>query len=159
MLDSIVRLWAFSSASKSQMLVPASTLGSPVTAPVLTSSLSANVVFPEPPWPQSAMLRMSSTLYLDMKISLICPSSVVSGQLLVGGSQGVRERELPFIQRPADDAPRDSDRRQPAHVVRRRHATGSDYIRLNRGVHFGQRVKIRPCEHAVASNIGVDNCC
>ena len=45
-LDSIVRLWAFSSASKSQMLVPASTLGSPLTAPVLTSSLSASVVLP-----------------------------------------------------------------------------------------------------------------
>src|SRR5262249_17319685 len=69
MLDSIVRLWAFSSASKSQMLVPASTLGSPLTAPVLTSSLSANVVFPLPPWPHKAMLRMSSTLYLDMPVS------------------------------------------------------------------------------------------
>ena len=61
LLDSIVRLWAFSSGSKSQMLLPASTLGSPLTAPVLTSSLSQRVVLPLPPWPQRAMLRMSPT--------------------------------------------------------------------------------------------------
>ena len=33
---------------------PSSTLGSPLTAPVLTSSLSTSVVLPQPPWPHKS---------------------------------------------------------------------------------------------------------
>ena len=42
------------------MLVPLSTLGVPLTAPVVTSRLSTRVVFPEEPCPQKAILRMSA---------------------------------------------------------------------------------------------------
>jgi hypothetical protein len=41
------------------MLVPESTLGWPLTAPVFTSNWSTSVVLPEEPCPQTAMLRMS----------------------------------------------------------------------------------------------------
>src|SRR2546423_3382120 len=155
MLDSIVRLWAFSSASKSPMLVPASTLGSPVTAPAFTSSLSANVVFPQPPWPQSAMLRMSSTLYFAMPVSLCLRNWLFCR---VRSPQGVAQRQRSFIQSAAYDAAGQADRRQVTHVVDGRDAAGSDHIDVCRGVHLGHRVEVRPLQHAVASDVGVDNC-
>jgi hypothetical protein len=43
------------------MLVPLSTLGWLVTAPVLTKRLSTSVVLPDEPCPQTTMLRKSST--------------------------------------------------------------------------------------------------
>src|SRR6267142_5139758 len=175
MLASIVRLWAFSSASKSPMLVPASTLGSPVTAPVLTSTLSASVVFPQPPWPHRAMLRMSSTLCFDMPVSLYRRASVslarslskscTSETLVLRPSADLpcrgkrrRQRQRSFVQCPSHDAARQAKSSQPPHIVRRRDAAGSDHIDFDRRVHLGHRVEIRALQHAIAGDVGVDNC-
>ena len=55
---SMVYLCCFSSSSKSQMLVPSSTLAGRLMAPVLTRRRSTRVVLPADPCPQKAMLRM-----------------------------------------------------------------------------------------------------
>ena len=70
---SIEYLWAFSSGSKSQMLVPSSTLGIALTAPDLISILSTSVVFPEDPCPHKATLRRSSILTFAIPDPFIRP--------------------------------------------------------------------------------------
>src|SRR5262245_44838785 len=127
MLASIVRLWAFSSASKSPMLVPASTLGSPLTAPVLTSSLSASVVFPQPPWPHKAMLRMPSTLYLDMPVSFYPMCRDVAWSLCrcasdSSGGKRVGQLDRSVVKRAANDAAGESETSEPAYIVSGCHA-------------------------------------
>src|SRR6266540_1243582 len=57
----------FSSSSKSETLLPSSTLPRRSTALAVNSSASASEVFPTPPCPTSATVRMSSTLCLAMK--------------------------------------------------------------------------------------------
>ena len=70
-LASMVYLCCFSSSSKSQMLVPSSTLALRLMAPVVVRILSTRVVLPADPCPQKATLRICSTGYLGMKRVLI----------------------------------------------------------------------------------------
>src|SRR6266545_1741910 len=64
-------LYSFSSGSKSQTVLPFSTLPAEAIAPALASSASASVVLPAPVWPTSAMVRMASVEYLGMRTLLL----------------------------------------------------------------------------------------
>src|SRR6266436_368407 len=59
--------YSFSSGSKSQTVLPRSTLPAEGIAPALASSASASVVLPAPVWPTSATVRMASVEYLGMR--------------------------------------------------------------------------------------------
>src|SRR5207249_9445413 len=61
----------FSSGSKSQTVLPFSTLPAEAIAPALASSASASVVLPAPVWPTSATVRMDSVEYLGMRTFLL----------------------------------------------------------------------------------------
>src|SRR5207302_9017363 len=63
-------LYSFSSGSKSQTVLPFSTLPGEAIAPAFASSASASVVLPEPVWPTSATVRMDSVEYLGMRTFL-----------------------------------------------------------------------------------------
>src|SRR2546421_12709388 len=58
--------WCFSSSSKSEMLVPSSTLPLRSTALAWKSRASAMEVLPDALCPARAMFRMSSVRYFDM---------------------------------------------------------------------------------------------
>src|SRR6267142_1118817 len=62
-------LYSFSSGSKSQTVLPFSTLPAAGMAPALARSASARVVLPAPVWPTSATVRMDSVEYLGMRTS------------------------------------------------------------------------------------------
>src|SRR5215467_11424020 len=74
----------FSSSSKSETLLPSSTLPRRSTALAANSSPSASEVLPTAPCPTSATVRISSALCLAMKVSLLQESGV---------SQEERERD------------------------------------------------------------------
>src|SRR5437773_2614428 len=63
-------LYSFSSGSKSQTVLPFSTLPAVAIAPALASKASASVVLPAPVWPTSATVRMDSVEYLGMRTFL-----------------------------------------------------------------------------------------
>ncbi len=63
---SMEKWWCFSSSSKSEMLVPSSTLPFRSTALAWKSRASASEVLPDARCPARTMLRMSSVRYLDM---------------------------------------------------------------------------------------------
>src|SRR5262245_58239673 len=102
--------WAFSSSSKSETLVPSSTLPLRSTALAWKSRASAREVLPDARCPARARFRMSSVRYFDMGET---PYSNAgrgdkgsSGRR--HGSQGHREGlfqgESTFVQGTADDA-------------------------------------------------------
>src|SRR5437762_4862100 len=63
-------LYSLSSGSKSQTVLPCSTLPGEAIAPAFASKASASVVLPAPVWPTSAMVRMDSVEYLGMRTFL-----------------------------------------------------------------------------------------
>ena len=78
-------LYSFSSGSKSQTVLPFSTLPAEAIAPALTSRASASVVLPAPVWPTSATVRMDSVEYLGMRTFLPdepngCPATLPAPQ-------------------------------------------------------------------------------
>ena len=62
--------YCFSSGSKSQTVVPFSTLPALAMAPALSRSDSESVVLPEPPWPTRAIVRMASGENFGMELLL-----------------------------------------------------------------------------------------
>src|SRR2546430_1652470 len=78
-------LYSFSSGSKSQTVLPFSTLPAEAIAPALASRASASVVLPAPVWPTSATVRMDSVEYLGMRTFLPdepngCPATLPAPQ-------------------------------------------------------------------------------
>src|SRR5258708_16606480 len=64
-------LYSFSSGSKSQTVLPFSTLPAEAIAPAPARSASASVVLPAPVWPTSATVRMDSVEYLGLRTFLL----------------------------------------------------------------------------------------
>src|SRR5580704_14428504 len=100
-----------SSSSKSETLVPSSTLPRRSTAPALKSIASASVVLPAARCPTRARLRMSATVCLDMLSLHRCLSACRRGAngssrhgFDAGCLDGGGEIDSAFVEGPADDA-------------------------------------------------------